>query len=427
MLRIAAGIAMVLGMACAAAAGEPEGLRERFLSRITLELERLPDYVCTQSVERYSRASAEKAWEKVDTLRFEVAMVGNRELYARPGARGFDETPLAHMVGRGTVGTGKFALLARHVFIGGLAQLTYRGESEENGRRAYEYTFDVPPSRSSYLLRSGPEEAVVGFQGGFWIDAETLDLLRLDSQAYDMPEPLALAEANTSLRYAPVEIAGKRTLLPIYASLSVAGIDGAENMNRLRLDGCRHYQVESTLRADGDVIAVENSSADRIKPPPAQPSQVLLPGSVLELALAEELDPASAAIGQLVRASVTEPVKDGERILIPEGTPVVGNLVRLDKEMLPFPRYEIGIEFHALQLPSGEQPVNITMAQAGPARGLLRQAKRLDPEFTRKRTARLDILVREVQRGQGILMWDARVGRLPRGLRMKWVVERAEP
>jgi hypothetical protein len=36
----------------------------------------------------------------------------------------------------------------------------------------------------------------------------------------------------------------------------------------------------------------------------------------------------------------------------------------------------------------------------------------------------MDILVREVQRGQGILYWEARRGSIPRGLRMKWRVEK---
>jgi hypothetical protein len=35
----------------------------------------------------------------------------------------------------------------------------------------------------------------------------------------------------------------------------------------------------------------------------------------------------------------------------------------------------------------------------------------------------MDILVREVQRGQGILHWDARRGPLPRGFKMKWRVQ----
>jgi hypothetical protein len=42
------------------------------------------------------------------------------------------------------------------------------------------------------------------------------------------------------------------------------------------------------------------------------------------------------------------------------------------------------------------------------------------PTFTQKRPAKLGILVAEQQRGQGVLLWDAKRPRIPRGLRMRW-------
>jgi hypothetical protein len=63
------------------------------------------------------------------------------------------------------------------------------------------------------------------------------------------------------------------------------------------------------------------------------------------------------------------------------------------------------------------------MADAGPASGLIRVAKKFNPTFTRQRKARMDILVREVQRGQGVLQWDAKHGRIRKALRMRWLVD----
>ena len=134
----------------------PDGLLERFLHRVKSDLARLPDYVCTQSVERFTRSSAERPWEKVDTLRFEVALVKNRELYALPGGP-FQERPLAAMVGRGTTGTGQLGILAQHVFLTSSARFSYRGAEEREGRRIEAYQFDVPPERSSDV---GPGRSV---------------------------------------------------------------------------------------------------------------------------------------------------------------------------------------------------------------------------------------------------------------------------
>src|SRR5207244_8638611 len=152
---------------------EPEGLLDRFLTRMKSELGRLPDYVCTQTIERFGRQSAERQWQKVDTLRFDVALVGNKELYGRPGERRFQSRTLADLVGKGTTSTGQLGILAKHVFLTSTAQLAYKGASEQDGRRAHEYQYEVAPERSSYRLRNGNAESAVGFQGAFWFDAET--------------------------------------------------------------------------------------------------------------------------------------------------------------------------------------------------------------------------------------------------------------
>src|SRR5207247_2113922 len=132
------------------------------------------------------------------------------------------------------------------------AHFTYRGEGEEEGRKAHEYTYDVPPEHSSYKLRSGSAESAVGFQGAFLIDAESLDLIRLEAQAYDIPERLGLAEVNTTLVYSRVTVDAAEVLLPVSATLSVATVDGIESLNRTRLSACRHYRTESTIVFQGD-------------------------------------------------------------------------------------------------------------------------------------------------------------------------------
>ena len=54
---------------------------------------------------------------------------------------------------------------------------------------------------------------------------------------------------------------------------------------------------------------------------------------------------------------------------------------------------------------------------------LVKQAKRLDPTFTKRRRPGMEILVNETQRGQGILHWKADKPVVKRGLKMFWQVE----
>jgi len=402
---------------------EPEGPLERFLVQIKGDLERLPDYVCSLSVERFARSSSEQAWEKIDTLHFETALVAGRELYGFPGQRRFQDRPLAELVGRGTVGTGQFALVAKHLFLSSIAQFTYRGENTQGRRTRYEYSFDVPPNRSSYKVRAGPAEATVGFQGSVWIDAETLDLTQLDVQAYDIDEKLGLSQVDTTVHYSRVNMDGRQVLLPLDSILAVVSAEGSENMNRTQLSACRRYSAESTIRFDTEIAAQSNG------PPLTQgtastPSGIVLPpGALIELTLDSDMNPAMTAIGDKVTATVARVLKDGERVSIPAGAVVRGRIVRLEKHTIPFPIYEIGLEFDTLESGGRAIPFTAMMVDAGPAAGLIHQAKRLDPKFTPHSKSQMDILVREFQRGQGILNWDARRGSILRGLRMKWRVE----
>ena len=422
MPRIAALIAMCFCVpSMLSGAEEPEGLLERFRARIKAELGRLPDYVCSQTVERFSRTTPERPWQKVDTLRFDVAFAGDQELYGAPGASQFHDRPLEQIIGRGTVSTGRHGLLTQHVFATSAAKFSYHAEGEENGRRSHIYDYDVAPERSSYRLRSGGAEATVGFQGTLWVDAETLDLLRLDVQAYDVPEELGLAEANTSLRFSRLMIEDTDILLPVLTTVTIVLVDGLESLNRTRLSGCRQYRAESTIRFAGE--AANEVSPLAVDPNVTGNKSVVPGGTLMELVLEANLDPATASVGDAIRARIARPVKGGEEVLIPQGTAVLGHLVRLERETMPFPIFEIGLEFHTLQLGDRNVPFEATMELAGPQAGLIRQAKRLDPKFTRRRTGRMDILVREVQRGQGILHWDARRGALPKGLSMKWRVQ----
>jgi hypothetical protein len=409
MIRIAAAVAMSFWAACPLPAFEPpEQILDRFLAQVKAHLDLLPDYVCDQEVSRFMRSRPELPWQPVDTLRLEVAMVGGRELYSRAGAREFAERPLAELVGKGTITTGQIGLFTRHVFLAPNTRFAYRHLTEHNSRPAHEFTYDVAPEHSRYRLRAGNEEATVGFQGSFLIDAETLHILKLEVQAYDIPERLGLAEVDTALVFGSVPAVAGEVVLPVAATQAIVAADGIESLNRARITGCRHYEAESTVRFD-DPSPVPSSPA-AIPPSPA----ALSSGALLELAFEVPWNPATATIDAPVRL----------RLLRLQSQPASGaalaRVVRLDYQERPFPIWEIGFELESLLLEGQTIPVNATMEDAGPAAGLLRQEKRMDPIFTRQRQARMNILVREVQRGQGILLWDARRGPLPRSLKMRW-------
>lgn len=423
MLRIGLGVLIVGWIpSMALASEEPPDLRDRFFGQMKAELARLPDYVCRQTVERFSRPAPEKPLERRDTVALDVAMVGNQEVYSLAGARRFENRPLAQITGKGSITTGHLGLFATHVFLGEGAQFTYKGETEQDGHAAYEYSYDVTAEHSSYRLRSGTAESKVAFQGSFWIDAKTLDLIRLEVQAYDIPDNLGLAEVNSSLLYSRHSFDGAELLLPISGTFSAVGVNGEENLNRSNLSACRHYRSESAIRPEADDGSAERARTAGDAARSEGISTDLPKGAVIELVLDGTLDPGAATVGDTVKATIARPVTSGDRILVPQGAAVLGRLIRIDKMTMPFAIYDIGLQFDTVEVAGRTLPFAATMIDAGPAAGLLRQEKHLDPKFSTRRSARIDVLVREVQRGQGVLSWDARRGSIPKGLRMKWRV-----
>jgi hypothetical protein len=392
----------------------------RFRARLEQALKRLPDYTCEETIARSRRASDRVAFEAKDTIRVHVGLVAGKEKYSWPDAKQFEDKELRAMVGRGIIGSGNFAAHVQHVFLSQATQFTARGEVEDGGRKLVRYDYELAVEYSHYKLRIAPLETEVGVKGFFLADTATMALIRLEVLADEIPPEMGTDKVHHSIEYAPTEIGGGEYLLPLAAQLTLTDLNGAQHRNDIRFSGCRQYRVESTVQFDGEPGPASKSAAG------AAPAAVSIPANLLvEVALDNDIHPETAAIGDSVRAVVTKPARDETRVVIAEGAVVHGRLVRIERGNLPFDHYVVGMEFHTIELGGGKVDFFATLQDAGPASGLLRQAKRMDPVFSKKRNTRFDILVREKPRGEGVLHWDAKHAPIRRGLKMRWITSTA--
>lgn len=397
-------------------ADDPDALLDRIKAKARENLTRLPDYICVQTIDRSRKDTPESQFQPVDTIRLEVGLIGDKELFAWPDSSRFQDAEISDLVQRGTIGNGSFALHARNVFLTSGPEFTLRGEETLEDRRVYRFDFDVAASRSGYKLRVPPLEAIVPFHGSFWADAETLDLLRLEVTAEEIPPRLGLAEANDWMEYARVAIGDSDFLLPRSSELHMLSIQGDVRRNRTKFSDCRQYVGEASisfLRAEAEL-------------PPAREKKDftrLPPHLTLELALESEIDSQTAFVGEPVQAVLTSPLKKGEKELAPKGAVVHGRLVRLEKYNQPFDHYVVGLEFHTLEYGGQRAEFTATMRKASGSPALVKEAKTLDPTFDRRRKGFMQILVNEQQSGQGILHWKADKPLIGRGVKMLWETE----
>ena len=297
-------------------------LLARIKERIAENLSRLPNYTCAEKIERSARSAASRKWKLVDNVRLEVAFVNGNELYGWPGANRIDESEITSLVS-GTIGNGDFALITRGIFESPSTSFEFRGASDAGEQPAIRYDYRVPVSASGYHLKSGDHEAVVPYHGSFWVDPQTLDLLRLELSADGIPDHLGLVASTKILEYREARIGNSDFVLPTGATLDMVDFTGQENRNRSHFQDCRQYAGDSTLRFDN----LEDRTA-----PVALKSvrEIELPVDFeADLSLVSPLDSSASAVGDQIQLRLRGALRARNQVLAPRGAMFKARLIEL--------------------------------------------------------------------------------------------------
>jgi hypothetical protein len=316
-------------------------LLARVRSHMSHLLVRLPNYTCLQTIERTRRTPAGKT-ELIDMVRLEVALVDGNELFAWPGSKKFQDTKLIDMVKGGAIGNGNFALHAKSVFQSTSPSFTYIGERiREDGRAAYRWDYVVPQLKSGYMLRAGREEAIVGYHGTFWVDTKTLDLLRLEIYADDIPPQLGIGSAADAVDYVRVTLGDEPFLLPSQSELKLASPNGLESRNRITFSGCRQYTGESIITFEDPTPGSPQKIAERTLETPA--------GLLLDVELETPIKQNDSAVGDPITAILRRPVSLGPGLVAPKGAFLHGRITHLRPQQSGYTGWVVGMTFFELE------------------------------------------------------------------------------
>lgn len=348
---LAALVGMMAGLGAQSA--EP-GLLDDFLSRMREHMLRQPDYTCLETVERLSRDSSGGV-QVEDTLRIEVALVGDKEMFAWPGSSEFEDVRPTELVSTGMFGNGNFALYPRMLFGGGGPEFVYAGEETIGGRRLARYDFRVMRPASRYQLTVNGREGFAGYHGSFYADLETLDLRRIHLIADDIPQELGLTAAEDRVDYGQVKIGEEFFLLPVESTLMMAS-PAMISHNRVRFTSCRKFTGESSLIfADPELVEAQVAAS-------AVQTVELDPGTRLELVLTSRIDFEEGYAGQPLEARLNTAVKRGRQVLVPKGAIARG---RIDVLQRWKQFYVLGIRWTELNWPGGRAPLKLEYEAMG--------------------------------------------------------------
>ena len=202
-LLMACGIA-----ACMSAQEDPIELLLRIRGKVMETVNRLPKYMCTQTIDRMrsepgsnfktppcealvrldSSGGLKLHPTESDRLRFDVGIAGAGEIYSWAGENRFDERGLLDMVHGGAISTGSFSILLKLIFEVDSSRFImrpgasfsrdrpwraqssfyYLGEKTVDGRALVEFSFRIPVDQSHYRFRNTRKELVItGTTAGF--------------------------------------------------------------------------------------------------------------------------------------------------------------------------------------------------------------------------------------------------------------------
>jgi hypothetical protein len=328
-------------------------LLSRFKQQVQHDIGGLANCTCLETIERSVRPPDANSFQFLDRVRLEVTAAGDKELLTWPGGTHFEDWAVTAFVKSGLVATGLFGSYAQNLFAGGGAVFKYVGPEESEGRHTVRYDFRVPLLSSAYRLRTSAGAAVLPTKGSFWFDADSLQLIRLDQFADEIPAGLGLTGALTRIHFARLP---NDMLIPQTAEIELTHSSGEVRRNKIDFAQCREYRAESSINFGTADVNAEASKSET--------AQVDLPaGLKIKMELESGLDSATAAIGDAVRAVLIEDVRRNGIKIVPKGALVTGRVRNMDRQAR-VRGFVVGIEWNELRWANNRAPFHGELLEA---------------------------------------------------------------
>ena len=323
---------------------DPKVLVARVRERVLATVDRLPNYMCTQTIDRAqyepvkiiqtSSCAERMRWRKrglkqslttSDRLRLDVGVADKREIYSWVGENSFRNRSLSDLVGEGTISNGSFASFLMMIFRVDAGDFAYKGKVNEAGRALAEFGFRVPSEKSHYSFFNRKERTMIGYQGTFLVDPKKADLVRLVVTGQPSSET-GTCEITTTMDYARVRLNRSDFLLPTQADLKIVDTNGDEFHNQTVYSSCHEFLGESTLTFEpppepatkGRGVASNEAAVE------------LPPGIPFTVVITQDVDSSVAATGDPVTGKLTSAIRDESgKVLVAEGTAITGRILRI--------------------------------------------------------------------------------------------------
>jgi hypothetical protein len=213
---------------------------------------KLPNFICTETIQRYGQPKQSDSWKPLDRLVVDLAFSDNGERYKLITVNDKPTNKSLNKVG-GAISTGEFGTMLQWVFRP-KSQTKFQWQRSEDlrGRPVQVFSYHIDQKNSEYHVSWGSPfkryQGVLGFSGELFVDMETHHVLRMTHAPDGIPAKSPLSAISGELDYSFTDISGETTLVPLRAEIRLQQRSGSGYRNSIDFTNYRKFSTGATLK-----------------------------------------------------------------------------------------------------------------------------------------------------------------------------------
>ena len=218
----------------------------------------MPDFICTQEVQRSMDFDGSGAWQRIDELRYELTYNRKHETYKPMPVNGLLSPRNINNSG-GASSAGEFASTLDNLFDPATEAVFKPAGKEKLGtHQTLIYDYRVTQQKSKLDVRIGDDAPfIAGYAGSVWIDEKTKDVLRIEQAIENPPAQYRTFTGDKTIDYEMVKLRGveAEVLLPIRAEVMM--LNRAQKSYSRNLISFKFYR-----KFESDIKFIEGAESD---------------------------------------------------------------------------------------------------------------------------------------------------------------------
>ncbi|MCD9186011.1 MAG: hypothetical protein LUM44_06240 [Pyrinomonadaceae bacterium] len=237
-------------------------------------VEEMPDFVVKQQIQRSAAYAGTNNFRNLDRLVVAVSYRSTgEEDYKVLSINGvLQEAPKSkndYSETGGTSSTGEFVNVLATIFKRASdTEFEVVDTDSLNGRRSVVFSYSIDKDKAKQQITSFgyyEQSTITGVKGKIWIDRDNFRVLRIESEATEIPESFPIRSAKRIINYDWVKITDGDYLLPTLSDVRLTMREGGKVFETRNLIRFKDYQKFGT-----DVIILDDDTAPIEEEKPAQ-------------------------------------------------------------------------------------------------------------------------------------------------------------